>query len=146
MCFQVVTVSASESVEKITYQETEESTEKKMNFFEDLHYRIIYKDTRDFFDYVIFGTAVIALLIVMVFQNTHYIIVTKPVEEVHFLEEKRDYTIEEVVEETKVEEQETLVEEKVEEENPEILSSSLLEDESPKVPNKKNRNKNRRRA
>lgn len=48
MCFQVVTVSASESVEKITYQETEESTEKKMNFFEDLHYRIIYKDTRDF--------------------------------------------------------------------------------------------------
>lgn len=147
LTFQIFPVSASESIEQVTYQETEEVvTEKRMNFFEELHYRIIYKDTKDFFDYVILGTAIVALLIVMVFQNTHYVIVTRPLEETIFQDEKSTYTVEEVVEEVKEEKKKDELETKDEDQNPEILSSDLLEEEIDVKPVKKERNNKKKRA
>ena len=98
MSLHLMPVFANEKkVEMISYQK-EEVTEKKMTFLEDLHYRIIYKDTKDFFDYVLLGSAIISLLIVMVFQNTHYVIVVKQVEEATILEEEPSYSIEEIEE------------------------------------------------
>ena len=47
------------------------------NLFEEFYYRLFLKDTRDFYDYVMLGTFVVGLLIVMVFQNTHYYVVKK---------------------------------------------------------------------
>lgn len=149
MSFQISTISAS--TQTLLLNEKEEVSNEKMNFFEEMEYRIIYKDTKDFFDYVIFGTAVVALLIVMVFQNTHYVIIRRPIEQENFLEESNNYTIEEVekeiVEEESLENSEVLssdlleVEEKTE--NPEILSSDLLVEEEEK-PMKKNKPKKRR--
>ncbi len=144
MSFQIFPVHAQD---KEPVVETESKVEeKKLNFFEDLHYRIIYKDTKDFFDWVLLGTAVVALLIVMVFQNTHYVIITKPLEE-NFLDSEKNYTIEEV--EEIVEETPEIIEteEKEVETNPEILSSDFLEEEKEQVPNKKkNKNYKKKRA
>ena len=47
------------------------------NLFEEFYYRLFLKDTRDFYDYVMLGTFIVGLLIVMVFQNTHYYVVRK---------------------------------------------------------------------
>ena len=133
MSLHLMPVFANEKkVEMISYQK-EEVTEKKMTFLEDLHYRIIYKDTKDFFDYVLLGSAIISLLIVMVFQNTHYVIVVKQVEEATILEEEPSYSIEE---KKKKKEDSTI-------ENPEILSSALLEEEKPVKTNKKKNKKKR---
>lgn len=131
-------------------KETSEVEQKKLNFFEDLHYRIIYKDTKDFFDWVLLGTAVVALLIVIVFQNTHYVIITRPLEE-NFLDLKRNYTIEEVIEKQEIVEEtpDAIDTEQTEEieTNSEILSSDFLEEEKEEVPRKKkNKNSKKKRA
>ena len=149
MSFQTFSVHAKVK-EPVMEKETSEVDTKKLNFFEDLHYRIIYKDTKDFFDWVLLGTAVVALLIVIVFQNTHYVIITRPLEE-NFLDLKRNYTIEEVIEKQEIVEEtpDTIEAEQTEEieTNSEILSSDFLEEEKEEVPRKKkNKNSKKKRA
>lgn len=143
MNFQFMPVQA-ESVDSkmmVEEQETGEVVEKKMNVFEELHYRMFLKDTRDFFDYVLLAIFIVGLLIVLVFKNTHYVVVQKYATEQTFLESPATYSVEELVEEPKEEVAEIV--EEVQEENPEILSSELLEEEKKEVPNKKTRKKKR---
>ncbi len=105
----VIPVEASTPQQLLTSSQTEEKVEKR-NLFEEFYYRLVLKDTRDFFDYVLLGILIVGLLIVMVFQNTHYVVVkTSPST---FLEEEPVQ-----IETIEVEKEET--EEKVEENTPE---------------------------
>ena len=51
------------------------------NIFEDFYYRLVLKDSdeRDFYDYVLFASLNVGLLIVMIFQNTKTYIVMVPI-------------------------------------------------------------------
>lgn len=142
--FQVISVQAQniETSKVLQEEETSEVVEKKMNLFEELHYRLFLKDTRDFFDYLLLAIFVVGLLIVLVFKNTHYVVVQKPLEAKTFLESGSDYSIEEIGEATIIEEEPEEKEEIIEE-NPEILSSELLEEETVEVPRKKHKKKRR---
>lgn len=62
---------------QILASETGNVETKKMNIIENLSYRLFEKDTRDAWDYLLLAILVVGLLIVMVFQNTRYYIVTK---------------------------------------------------------------------
>ena len=70
-----VPISICALTEEVSEEATSETVVEKRNVFEELYYRIVLKDTRDFYDYVIFGILAIGLLIVMIFQNTHYYVV-----------------------------------------------------------------------
>lgn len=61
----------------VVAQEEDVAVVEGRNLFEEFYYRLFLKDTRDFYDYVMLGTFVVGLLIVMVFQNTHYYVVKK---------------------------------------------------------------------
>lgn len=61
----------------VAAQEENATVEEGRNLFEDFYYRLFIKETRDFYDYVMLGTFIVGLLIVMVFQNTHYYVVKK---------------------------------------------------------------------
>ena len=69
VCIPISICTFTESVEAVE-QGTEIVEEK--NLFEEFYYRLFIKDTRDFYDYVMLGTFIVGLLIVMIFQNTHY--------------------------------------------------------------------------
>jgi hypothetical protein len=69
VCIPISICVLTEDVEAI--QQDKEIVEEK-NLFEEFYYRLFIKDTRDFYDYVMLGTFIVGLLIVMVFQNTHY--------------------------------------------------------------------------
>ena len=77
MKLEAKTVHAMEvSVPVLTSDTTE--TVEKMNIFEEFYYRMFEKDTKkDFFDYVLLAIFIVGLLIVMVFQNTHYVVVER---------------------------------------------------------------------
>ena len=62
---------------QILASETAELGSKKMNFLENLEYRLFEKETRDTWDYLLLAIFIVALLIVMVFQNTRYYVITK---------------------------------------------------------------------
>ncbi len=149
LSFHGFSVYAESRVEQNVSLNENSSNQVERNFFEELHYRIVLKDEpKDFFDYVIFATFVVGLLIVMVFQNTHYIIITKPLEEVEILKDENNYSIEEVAEikESIEEPKEDEKEEVKVESNPEILSSDFLEEEEVIPKKKKNRNSKKKRA
>lgn len=59
------------SISEVEAIETEEVVVER-NIFEDFYYRLVLKDTRDFYDYVMFGIFIIGMLIVLVLKNTHY--------------------------------------------------------------------------
>lgn len=103
--FQVIPVHAA----NVANQSNVSAQEERTGIFEELHYRLFEKDTKDFFDYLLLAIFIIGLLIVMVFQNTHHYVVVRPKEDI--LVEK-NYNIEELKEES------------------EILSSDMLEEES----------------
>lgn len=71
----------------VVAQEEDVAVVEGRNLFEEFYYRLFLKDTRDFYDYVMLGTFVVGLLIVMVLQNTHYYVVKK----IEVLEEKPKY-------------------------------------------------------
>jgi len=95
MSFQVLPVRAQEKVASIP-QETEEVVKQKRNIFEEFHYRVFLKDTRDFFDFVLLGIFITGLLIVLVFKNTHYVVVQKSLEAKTFLETGNVYSVDEI--------------------------------------------------
>ncbi len=151
MSFQVIPVRAQEEqLSKVTSEkETEEVVKKKRNIFEEFHYRVFLKDTRDFFDFILLGIFITGLLIVLVFKNTHYVVVQKSLEAKTFLETGNTYSVEEISPSVEVEvEDAEIVEEKEDEvaeivENSEILSSDDLEEEQEQVPMKKDKKKRR---
>lgn len=61
--------------EEVMASDGEYEVVEERNLFEEFYYRLFLKDTRDFYDYVMLGTFIVGLLIVMVFQNTHYYVV-----------------------------------------------------------------------
>lgn len=69
VCIPISICVLTEDVE--ASQQDKEIVEEK-NLFEEFYYRLFLKDTRDIYDYVMLGTFIVGLLIVMVFQNTHY--------------------------------------------------------------------------
>lgn len=144
MSFQVLPVRAQEKVASIP-QETEEVVKQKRNIFEEFHYRVFLKDTRDFFDFVLLGIFITGLLIVLVFKNTHYVVVQKSLEAKTFLETGNVYSVDEIETPTELVNAEEENTEEVAEivENSEILSSEDLEEEVEEVPRKKDKKKKR---
>ena len=72
-----IPISICAFTEDVVAQEDAGETIESRNLFEEFYYRLFIKDTRDFYDYVMLGTFIVGLLIVMVFQNTHYYVVKK---------------------------------------------------------------------
>ena len=66
-----IPVSICALTEEVAVDEGYEVIEER-NIFEEFYYRLFLKDTRDFYDYIMLGTFIVGLLIVMIFQNTHY--------------------------------------------------------------------------
>lgn len=90
--FNPINVSSLQQtlINQYTYEDIKEnnikksddkSSTKKLSIFGALKYRLVEKDTKDFWDYVILIILIVGLLIVMVFQNTHYYIVKIPEKE-----------------------------------------------------------------
>lgn len=114
MNFSVRRVQAVEVSVPVLANTVETETVEKMNLFEEFYYRMFEKDTaRDFFDYILLTIFIVGLLIVMVFQNTHYVVVSTP---------KETILDEEPVEIESIQ---------VEESPVEVVSSEIVEEEKP---------------
>lgn len=67
-----IPISICALTEEVVVDEGNNEIIEDRNLFEEFYYRLVLKDTKDFYDYIMLGTFVVGLLIVMVFQNTHY--------------------------------------------------------------------------
>lgn len=72
-----IPISICAFADDVVAQEENIEVVEERNLFEEFYYRLFLKDTKDFYDYVMLGTFIVGLLIVMVFQNTHYYVVKK---------------------------------------------------------------------
>lgn len=72
----LIMLCAPISICALTNEVVQVETVTERNPLEELYYRLVLKDTKDFYDYVIFGILCVGLVIIMIFQNTHYYTVT----------------------------------------------------------------------
>ena len=72
-----IPISICAFADDVVAQEESIDVIEERNLFEDFYYRLFLKDTKDFYDYVMLGTFIVGLLIVMIFQNTHYYVIKK---------------------------------------------------------------------
>ena len=72
-----IPISICAFADDVVAQEENIEVVEERNLFEEFYYRLFLKDTKDFYDYVMLGIFIVGLLIVMVFQNTHYYVVKK---------------------------------------------------------------------